>query len=120
MGCCSRSVCFTSICKSVSFGELDIMIDIRTGIDAKDYSNVAKQEHLDVLEVELKKLEDEVSQIMDEMEYMRHREESMRNTNESTNARVLWFSMFSVCVLLSTSAWQVYHLKQYFKKKKLI
>ena len=39
------------------------MIDIRTGIDAKDYSNVAKQEHLDVLEVELKKLEDEVTQV---------------------------------------------------------
>eukprot|EP01047_Picozoa_sp_COSAG01_P096698 COSAG01_NODE_27146_length_693_cov_0.865320_1_plen_51_part_00 len=37
----------------------------------------------------------------------------MRNTNESTNARVLWFSVFSVCVLASTGAWQVYHLKQY-------
>jgi hypothetical protein len=32
------------------------MIDIRTGIDANDYSNLAKQEHLDELEVELKKL----------------------------------------------------------------
>jgi hypothetical protein len=47
-------------------------------------------------------------------------QESMRNTNESTNARVLWFSVFSVCVLFSTATWQVYHLKQYFKKKKLI
>ena len=26
---------------------------------------------------------------------------------ESTNARVLWFSVFSVCVLLSTATWQV-------------
>ena len=47
-------------------------------------------------------------------------QESMRNTNESTNARVLWFSVFSVCVLFSTATWQVLHLKQYFKKKKLI
>lgn len=36
---------------------------VRTGIDAKDYSNVAKQEHLGVLELELKKLEDEVKQV---------------------------------------------------------
>ena len=50
------SVCFTSTCKAVSFGEVEIMIDIRTGIDANDYSNLAKQEHLDGLEVELKKL----------------------------------------------------------------
>ena len=52
------SVCFTSVCKAVSFGEVEIMIDIRTGIDANDYSNLAKQEHLDGLEVELKKLGD--------------------------------------------------------------
>jgi len=114
------SVCFTSRCDRKTFGEVEILFDIRTGIDAKDYSSVAKQEHVGALEVELKKLEDEVKQIIDEMEYMRHREESMRNTNESTNARVLWFSVFSVVVLLSTAAWQVYHLKQYFKKKKLI
>ena len=93
---------------------------LRDRIDAKDYSRMAKQEHLSELEQELKKLEDEVSQIMEEMVYMRKREEAMRNTNESTNARVLWFSVFSVCVLLSTASWQVYHLKQYFHKKKLI
>jgi hypothetical protein len=46
------------VCKAVSFGEVEIMIDIRTGIDANDYSNLAKQEHLDGLEVELKKLGD--------------------------------------------------------------
>lgn len=44
-------------------GMVEIMVDVRTGIDAKDYSTVAKQEHLGVLELELKKLEDEVKQV---------------------------------------------------------
>ena len=101
-------------------GEVDVRLDVRTGVDAKDYSGIAKKEHLGVLEVELKKLEGEVQEVMDEMVYMRHREESMRNTNESTNARVLWFSVFSVAVLVTTAAWQIYHLKHYFKRKKLI
>lgn len=114
------SICFTSRSSTRAFGQVEISIDVRTGIDAKDYSNVAKQEHLTMLELELRKLEDAVVQIKEEMVYMRNREEAMRNTNESTNARVLWFSVFSVCVLLSTAMWQVYHLKQYFKKKKLI
>lgn len=113
-------ICFSSHGPAETKEHVEVAIDVRTGIDAKDYSTIAKQEHLSVLEVELKKLEDEVKQIIDEMVYMRNREEAMRNTNESTNARVLWFSVFSVAVLLSTAAWQVYHLKQYFKKKKLI
>eukprot|EP01048_Picozoa_sp_COSAG05_P003855 COSAG05_NODE_188_length_14697_cov_11.861145_19_plen_334_part_00 len=88
------SICFStsSPINVNAFGQVEITNDIRTGIDAKDYSSAAKKEHLGALELELKKLEDEVSQIMEEMVYMRTREEAMRNTNESTNARVLWFS----------------------------
>jgi len=39
---------------------------------------------------------------------------------ESTNARVLWFSVFSMGVLLALAGIQVWYLKTYFKKKKLI
>jgi hypothetical protein len=58
------SVCFTSACQAVNFGEVEILIDIRTGIDANDYSNLAKREHLDGLEVELKKLGDYTSRFL--------------------------------------------------------
>lgn len=74
------SVCFTSACQAVNFGEVEIMIDIRTGIDANDYSNLAKQEHLDGLEVELKKLGD----------YKRHSLSSPSFCFAATNAHVCW------------------------------
>ena len=35
---------------------------------------------------------------------MRQREEEMRDTNESTNSRVLYFSIFSMCCLLGNYA----------------
>ena len=31
----------------------------------------------------------------------------MRDTNESTNSRVLYFSIFSMCCLLGLATWQV-------------
>ena len=31
----------------------------------------------------------------------------MRDTNESTNSRVLYFSLFSMCCLLGLATWQV-------------
>ena len=34
-------------------------------------------------------------------------QEEMRDTNESTNSRVLYFSVFSMCCLLGLATWQV-------------
>jgi hypothetical protein len=54
------------------------------------------------------------------MQYSRDREEVHRNTNESTNARVMWFSMLTVLTLVALSAGQVWHLYAFFKKKKYL
>lgn len=39
---------------------------------------------------------------------------------ESTNNRVLFFSIFSMCSLLGLATWQVLYLRRFFKAKKLI
>ncbi|CEG35877.1 transmembrane emp24 domain-containing protein 10-like [Plasmopara halstedii] len=97
-----------------------VMLDFKHGVEAKDYTEVAKREHLMPVEKELRKMEDTVEEIHREMLYMREREATMRNTNESTNSRVLWFSFFSIAVLLGMGIWQVMYLKKFFKSKKLI
>ncbi|KAG1710699.1 hypothetical protein DVH05_013426 [Phytophthora capsici] len=97
-----------------------VMLDFKHGVEAKDYTEVAKREHLMPVEKELRKMEDTVDEIHREMLYMREREATMRNTNESTNSRVLWFSFLSIIVLLGMGVWQVMYLKKFFKSKKLI
>jgi p24 family protein delta-1 len=97
-----------------------IMLDFKHGVEAKDYTEVAKREHLMPVERELRKMEDAVDEIHREMLYMREREAAMRSTNESTNSRVLWFSFLSIAVLLGMGVWQVIYLKKFFKSKKLI
>ncbi len=96
------------------------------------------------MEVELRRLEDLSHDIVNDFTYMKAREEEMRNTNgnylftnyhvyeeffffynkffilESTNSKVLYFSIFSMCCLLGLAVWQVLYLRRYFKAKKLI
>merc|ERR1719187_1373705 len=98
----------------------EIKIDVKKGIEAKNYDEQAKTEKLKPLEVELRRLEDLSDSIVNDFMHMKTREEQMRNTNESTNSRVLYFSIFSMCCLIGLATWQVLYLRKFFKSKKLI
>ncbi|EGW02796.1 Transmembrane emp24 domain-containing protein 10 [Cricetulus griseus] len=83
-------------------------------------ARIAKVEKLKPLEVELRRLEDLSESIVNDFAYMKKREEEMRDTNESTNTRVLYFSIFSMFCLIGLATWQVFYLRRFFKAKKLI
>lgn len=90
------------------------------GVDAKDYTDLAKKEHLKPLELALRKLEDRVENVHKELMFQRDREERHRDTNESTNSRVQWFSMLTITIVLSIAVMQVWYLYSFFKKRKFI
>ncbi|XP_024462439.1 transmembrane emp24 domain-containing protein p24delta9 isoform X2 [Populus trichocarpa] len=52
---------------------LSVDFDWKTGVAAKDWSNVAKKGSVDVMEMELKKMYDTVISIQEEMNYLRER-----------------------------------------------
>ena len=52
--------------------------------------------------------------------HRQYREERFRSTSESTNGRVLWWSLAQTCVLLAMGYWQMRHLKSFFEAKKLV
>ncbi|KAF2293791.1 hypothetical protein GH714_004787 [Hevea brasiliensis] len=72
------------------------------------------------VELELKKLEGAVEAIHENLVYLKIREAELRTVSETTNTRVAWFSIMSLglCILVSTL--QLWHLKRFFLKKKLI
>ncbi|KAF5443371.1 hypothetical protein F2P56_035930 [Juglans regia] len=99
---------------------LTVDFDWKTGVAAKDWSKVAKKGQVDAMELELKKLYDTVISIQDEMFYLREREEEMQELNKKTNSRMGWLSVLSLFVCLSVAGLQLWHLKTFFEKKKLI
>ncbi|KAI6660954.1 Transmembrane emp24-like trafficking protein 10 precursor [Oopsacas minuta] len=99
---------------------LRVELNLKHGVDSKDYKDTIEAEQLKPLEAQLRRLEDLSNEIVQDFAYMRKREEEMRDTNESTNTRVLYFSVFSMICLLSLAVWQLFYLRRYFKAKKLI
>ncbi|KAL8258335.1 hypothetical protein R6Q59_030376 [Mikania micrantha] len=100
--------------------KFSVEFDWRSGMAAKDWSNVAKKGSLDAMVVELKKLEDAITSIHEEMFYLRERERDMQQLNNKTNSRMALLSFVSLFVCLSVVGLQVWHLKLFFEKKKLI
>lgn len=56
-----------------------------------------------------------VSQVKDEQSYIIVRERTHRNTAESTNARIKWWSIFQLMVLIGQGFFQVWWLKRFFE-----
>jgi len=111
---------YTNSSKWFSGTQLRVHLDIQVGEHAIDYANVAQKEKLSELQLRVRQLLDQVEQITKEQNYQRYREERFRQTSESTNQRVLWWSLGQTCILVLMGAWQMRHLKSFFEAKKLV
>ncbi|KAG2450333.1 hypothetical protein HYH02_004838 [Chlamydomonas schloesseri] len=97
-----------------------LKVDWRTGVAATDWNAIAKKEHLDALTVELRKLEDNIREVYSEMLMLQQREQEMRNISEEINTRVAWFSIASLGVCVASAVVQLWYLRRFFKRKKLL
>ncbi|CAL1272147.1 unnamed protein product [Larinioides sclopetarius] len=111
---------YSNTTKWFSGSQLRVHLDIQVGEHAVDYGNVAQREKLTELQLRLRQLLDQVEQISKEQNYQRYREERFRQTSESTNQRVLWWSISQTAILLLMGFWQMRHLKSFFQAKKLV
>jgi hypothetical protein len=72
---------------------------------------VSEEEHIAPVEREIRALAQGLQAVQDEQEYIVVRERVHRNTAESTNERIMWWSICQSVLLFVVCAWQVYYLK---------
>uniref|UniRef100_A0A8C3VPJ2 GOLD domain-containing protein n=1 Tax=Catagonus wagneri TaxID=51154 RepID=A0A8C3VPJ2_9CETA len=96
-------------------GKLAIHLDMQLGEHTNDYTELAANDKLSLLHLRIQQLVEQVEKIQKEQEYQRWREERFRQTSESTNQRVLWWSILQTFILVATGIWQMLHLKSFFK-----
>lgn len=72
------------------------------------------------IEVELRRLIDKIRSIRNEQSYQKKREEEFRDTSESTNGKIIWWSLLQTFVLVLCGIFQIWHLKRFFTTKKLV
>jgi p24 family protein delta-1 len=92
----------------------------REGADATDWEAVAKRDNLDAIHTEMLRLEDYLHHIHVELQHIRRKEEKMRDINELTNARVAWFSIGALLTCVGMAALQLWNLRRFFIRKKLL
>ncbi|CAH0696792.1 unnamed protein product [Spodoptera exigua] len=72
------------------------------------------------LEDMIKELATTLKTVKNEQEYMQVRDRIHRAINESTNSRVVMWSIFEACVLLVMTLGQVYYLKRFFEVQRVV
>ncbi|CAH9085096.1 unnamed protein product [Cuscuta epithymum] len=95
-------------------------LDWKTGIFAKDWESVARKEKLEGVNLELMKLEGIIQAIHENLKYRKEREAEAREVSEKTNAKVALLSIMSLGICVFVSSLQLWYLRNYFQKKKLI
>lgn len=73
-----------------------------------------------MLTVQVRRLSDLLAQVKDEQQYIVFRERTHRNTAESTNARVKWWNLFVIGVVIGESLFQVWWLRRFFEVKRVV
>ncbi|KAG7247094.1 hypothetical protein CRUP_018384 [Coryphaenoides rupestris] len=97
-----------------------VHLDIQVGEHTNNYAEIAAKDKLTELQLRVRQLVEQVDQIQKEQNYQRYREERFRQTSESTNQRVLWWSIVQTLILVAIGFWQMRHLKSFFEAKKLV
>jgi hypothetical protein len=92
----------------------------RSGASATDWEAVARKENLNAIQTEMRKLEKTVHDIHVELQYIRRKEEEMRDVNEAINSRVVWFNVLLLLFCVGMAVWQLYFLRRFFQRKKLL
>jgi len=97
-----------------------VTVDLESGVDTTDFVKIAREEHLSKMEVDALKIQRNLEEVVRDLDYFKKREERHRDTSESTNARVLWFSLGSMGVIACLGVWQLVTLRRFFAQKKLL
>jgi hypothetical protein len=82
--------------------------------------HVEEDDHMDPLDDEIEDLIDTIAAIKDEQEYIVMRERQHRDTAESTNARVMWWAILQIAILIASAVIQVTYLQRFFEVKRVV
>eukprot|EP00931_Biecheleriopsis_adriatica_P082048 TRINITY_DN55430_c0_g1_i1.p1 TRINITY_DN55430_c0_g1~~TRINITY_DN55430_c0_g1_i1.p1 ORF type:complete len:228 (-),score=63.95 TRINITY_DN55430_c0_g1_i1:62-679(-) len=114
-----HQLCFTSSSGQSQMVSFNFHIDEHGDSTPHDDKFVTK-EHTVKIEELVAKLEAKANDILDQQQYAITREAVHRETAESTNARVMWWTLAEVAVLIILASFQAYYLRSYFEVKQIV
>jgi len=110
-------VCLTNL---DTYRELIVKMSMKSGVAAKDYSQIAKKDHLEPTQVAMKRIDDLLKEYRSNLLYQKRRDERMRETIDDTAHRALMFCLMNSVIIVAMGAVQTILLRKFFRSKKII
>ncbi|KAI9891937.1 MAG: emp24p/erv25p- protein [Vezdaea aestivalis] len=98
-------------------GNVKLLLDVAIG-ETSEIESTDKGKIQDIVQ-KVKDLNGRLQDIRREQVFQREREAEFRDQSETTNARVVRWTLIQLVVLGATCAWQLSHLRAFFIKQKL-
>ncbi|KAL7124021.1 hypothetical protein ABFS83_14G020400 [Erythranthe nasuta] len=92
-----------------------VSFNIHTGHIPTEH-DLAKDEHLDPVNVKIAELREALESVTLEQRYLRARDARHRHTNESTRRRVIYYTVAEYLLLAAVSGLQVFYIRRLFSK----
>lgn len=83
-------------------------------------SNIASRGQTEKVGNLAKQIETQSMDLLDHQDFSITREAVHRETSESTNSRVLWWSLAQMAVIITLSVVQMYYIKSFFEVKLIV
>ncbi|KAL0267103.1 UNVERIFIED_CONTAM: hypothetical protein PYX00_009456 [Menopon gallinae] len=96
-----------------------VLFNMEIDEPSKDENQNKEANHNKIDEM-IKTLTTTLTGVKHEQEYMRVRDRIHREINESTNFRVVLWSLFEAIVLIAMTLGQVYYLKRFFEVRRVV
>lgn len=106
--------------KNISKQQITVDVQLLWGPAARDYSQLAKAEHLDEVMLQLLQLQDKLKLYHNNILFMREKEEHMRQENEATASRLIMYCGVNIFFLVASSVISGFFFKRFFRSKKII
>lgn len=106
--------------KNLHNSDNEVNFDLKYGVAAKDFSEVAKTKDLKPMEINLLKLEEKSKEIYHLMSYAASHEQVFENQYDVISSKVAFFSILLVVVMIFVGLFQTFYLKQKVLNRKTI
>jgi hypothetical protein len=97
-----------------------VTFEFLSGVTAKDYSAVAKKHNLKPIELNLQKLEDMMGQLLHEFTSIMSSEKKSLDLSDTLSYKIIFFSLITLTSMTVIGMTEVFYLKKYFMRRKLI
>jgi len=97
-----------------------LTIDLRYGVEAKDYTSVAKRDHLKPMEVEIAKLSDIVDSMKAVVKNIIASEDKNVEEADTMSDNLVVYSGITVMITIGVAVYQTLFLKRFLRSKKVL